>query len=475
MPPGLRPYQSDYVAKTNEFFSAQDNRHLLLVMPTGTGKTTVFSHLVHGWVEKGEKVLIVVHRIELVDQIVERLTEFNVKAGVLADGYPVNLDLNVQVGMIQGMSNNLSWLPTKIVIDECHHSVANSYSQLWNVFESSKILGVTATPVRMDGQGFSDLYQFLLNLYSLEYFFENKYLVRPLHYFCSSINPQYLKEVNGDYSISEQSKYLIQSNSINNVVQTYQRYSPGKRGVVFAANVRHSKMLVERFNAMGVRAAHICGKIPKDERKTIVKKFKQGYYSILCNYDIVSEGFDVPDIDTVLLARRTKSLSTYIQQVGRCLRPDTKSGKMNGFVLDCSGQWLEFGLAGLDFPWSLDMNKEIILSTMESQKLFARDPKGKLKCIYEDPTELEGMNLVAADHELQRTSKYESYLYEINSDDSLITHLDATEAFHTYADWMELVGYKWTTFELKYIEMRMRKFGATIPTDNRNKILAEAI
>jgi superfamily II DNA or RNA helicase len=444
-------------------------------MPTGTGKTTLFSSLVAGWHDEGKRVLLVVHRIELVDQIVERLAQFGVQAGVFASGYPLNLESKVQVGMIQGITSNLSWIPDYVVIDECHHSTADSYTQLWNHFPEVKILGVTATPVRMDGQGFSDLYQRLLNLYKLEYFFQNDHLVRPLHFFCSSINPKYLKEVNGDYSISEQSKFLIQTNSINNVVQVYQRYSPNKKGIVFAANVRHSKMLVERFNALGIPAAHICGKVPKDERKEIVNKFKKGIYTILCNYDIVSEGFDVPDIDTVLLARRTKSLSTYIQMVGRCLRPDVKNGKKNGYVLDCSGQWLEFGLAGLDFPWELDMKKDIILSAMETQKLFIKGKNGKLKSIYEDPTELEGMNLVAADQELQRTSKYESFLYEINPDDKLISALDAEEAFHTYADWMELVGYKWTPFELKYIEMRMRMFGAYIPTENKNRILTQAL
>ena len=469
--PQLRPYQTDYTSHTNQFFQSVDNQWLLLVMPTGTGKTTVFSSLVQGWSAQEKKVLIVVHRVELVDQIVDRLATFGVTAGVLASKYPVNLDLPVQVGMIQALSNNLSWYPDYIVIDECHHSVADSYTQLWGQFESSKILGVTATPVRMDGEGFSDLYQLLLNLYPLDYFFNNEYLVRPIHFFCSTINPKFLKEVNGEYNITEQAKFLIQNNSINNVVQTYQKYSPGKKGVVFAANVGHSKMLVERFNQMGISAAHICGKIPKDERKEIVSKFRQGKYSILCNYDIVSEGFDVPDIDTVLLARRTKSLATYIQQVGRCLRPDKQNGKRNGFVLDCSGQWLEFGFAGLDYPWQLDMNKDIVLKEMEKQKLFIRDRKGKIKSICEDPRELEGLNLVAAEQELQRTSRYEALLYERNPDDNFLSHEDAMEAFLTYSDWMDLVGYKWTTFELRYIEMRMNMFGATIPTKDKNKIL----
>lgn len=444
-------------------------------MPTGTGKTTVFSSLAKGWSDSGDSVLLVVHRVELVEQIVDRLSQFGIEAGVFAEGYPVNLEKTVQVGMVQGIKNNLSWIPKKIVIDECHHSVADTYTQLWAHFPNVKILGVTATPVRMDGQGFSDLYQRLVNIYPLEYFFQNNYLVRPLHFFCSSINPAYLKEVNGEYNISEQSKFLIQSKSINNVVQVYQKYSPNKKGIVFAASVRHSKLLVERFNSLGIPAAHICGKVPKEERKEIVNKFKKGIYTILCNYDIVSEGFDVPDIDTVLLARRTKSLSTYIQMVGRCLRSDVKNGKTNGYVLDCSGQWLEFGLAGLDFPWELDMKKEVILSAMETQKLFIRTKAGKLRSICEDPTELEGLNLVAADQELQRTSKYESFLYEINPHDSEISPLDATEAFYTYSDWMDLVGYKWTPFELKYIEMRMRMFGASIPDENRNKILAQAL
>lgn len=471
--PELRPYQSHYSEETFSFFSHYDNRHLLLVMPTGTGKTTVFSYMVSTWLSKGYRTLIVVHRIELVDQIVERLKSFGINAGVIAGGYDSNLDLPVQVGMIQSFNEDVNWYPDYVVIDECHHSVANSYTQLWDMFRKSKILGVTATPVRLDGKGFSDLYQSMLNLYPLAYFFDNKFLVRPQHFFCSNIDPAALKAIrNGDYSLSEQSRLLVDKRAINNVVQVYQKYSPGKKGVVFAANVDHSKKLVERFNELGIRAAHLCGMVPKDERKNIVEKFKVGYYTILCNYDIVSEGFDVPDIDTVLLARRTKSLSTYIQSVGRCLRPDEKNGKKYGYVLDCSGQWLEFGFAGLDYPWSLDMNKKIILDTMCKQKLFYRDKEERAKPIFDNPDELVGHNLVAADLDLINVSRFEAFLHSMApGEDPNITPDIAMEAFYMYSDWMDLTGTKWNNLEYHYIKNSLRRYGADVPQEQTKLIL----
>lgn len=465
----LREYQHNYNKHTLDFFDFK--QYLMLVMPTGTGKTTVFSSLVSHWLSQGYRTFIVVHRIELVDQIVQRLKSFGITAGILAGKYPVNLELPVQVGMIQSFDSSINWYPDFVVIDECHHSVAASYSQLWEKFKKSKILGVTATPVRLDGKGFSDIYEEMLNLYPLSYFFDNNYLVRPLHYFCSNIDPRYLRVMSGDYSLSEQSRFLIGERAINNVVQVYQQYSPGKKGVVFAVNVEHSKMLVKRFNELGIKAAHLCGKVPDAERYDIVEKFKAGEYSILCNYDIVSEGFDVPDIDTVLLARRTKSLSTYIQSVGRCLRPDEKNGKKYGYVLDCAGQWLEFGFAGLDYPWSLDMNGEIVLETMERQKVFYKTSKGKVKPIYEDPNELIGHNLVAVDQDLIRIGHFEKYLYELEPNLDLVGPAEAVEALYKFSDWMDLLGYKWKEVEVKYIERSLQKYGTSIPKEMESHIL----
>lgn len=470
--PILRDYQLNYTQKTKELFS-QNIQKILLVMPTGTGKTTVFSSLSKDWLSMGSRVLIAVHRIELVDQIVERLATFDIQAGVMAGDEPFYPELPVQVGMIQSLFKYSDWIPEYIVVDECHHSVAKTYLGLWERYPHTKILGVTATPVRLDGKGFSDLYEAMLNLYPLDYFFEKGYLVRPIHYFCGELPPSSLRDISsgGDYSLSRQTRHLVQSKALTSVVETYQRYSPGKKAVVFAASIQHSKMLTEEFQARGISAAHLDGDVEKGLRKKIIDGFRSGLYQVLLNFDLISEGFDCPDIDSVLIARRTKSLSTYIQIVGRCLRPDPKAGKEFGYVLDCSGQWLEHGFAGLDYPWQLDMSKEDIVHFVGKQKLFVNKKKN-LKTILDSPQELLGVNLVQAERDILRASMYEKYLNDlIPGDEAAITPDIAYEAFLHYVDWMEVCGNTWALTEFYYLQNRLKQFGASIPEGMKKELL----
>lgn len=456
----LRDYQLEYKQQVFQFFSNPENKSVLLVMPTGTGKTTVFSSLTYDWLALGYRTLIAVHRIELVDQIIERLNSFGVSAGVIGGDYELQLDLPVQVGMIQSLPEKMSWRPDYIVIDECHHSVANSYQSLWKLFPLAKIMGVTATPIRLDGRGFSDLYQSMINLYNLKWFIERNYLVKPIHYFCANIPPEHLKISGEDYSVALQSKYLNQKKALTDIVQSYMNYCAGRKAVVFAASVQHSKDLVRRFNEMGIPSAHLCGQVPKEERARIVAGFRSGIYLVLVNYDIVSEGFDVPDIEAVILARRSKSLSFYIQCIGRALR--TFNGKDNGYVLDCAGQWLEHGFAGIEYNWSLDMTKQSVIQSITQQKLFLNSGK-KFKTLASDPEELLGFNLVAADQELERTGMFEKFLYEHQKDKD--TSESALKAFNVYRSWMEWSGHEWTMLEVRYIQNQLRKYNIQFPTD----------
>ncbi len=465
MPPKLRPYQIDICQQVNAFFdSAPNNNTLLLVMPTGTGKTTVFSSLASQWVKNGRKVFIAVHRIELVDQIIERLKSFSLNP-ITPDEIKPFCTPSVIVGMIQSLTTQQQWVPDYIVIDECHHSVATSYHQLFTWNKSAKILGVTATPIRLDGKGFSEFFQKLINPYPMKYFFDNGYLVKPLHYFCSNIDPKFLhlNQDKTDYNFAEQAKYMAKSKAIHHVVHTYQRYSIGKKAVVFATSVQHSIKLAQGFNQLGVPAAHIDGTIPKDERKSIVKQFKKGHITVLCNYDIISEGFDVPDIDTVILARRTKSLSAYIQMVGRALRPD--HNKEFGYILDCVGQWIEFGFAGLDYPWSLDFNQNDIHTAKLNQKIFIKN-QDKIQTIFDDINEIIGYNFINLDQSLVHVSMFEKLLYEINNGpEESIKPTEVQTAIQKYIDWKYVVGYDWNNNEINYLKKRIAPFGIQLPED----------
>jgi superfamily II DNA or RNA helicase len=182
----LREYQTEGI---NKIFEAWDPsrlnlKNVLFQMPTGTGKTTVFSQIVLKAHRKNKNVLIVVHRTELVEQIAERLIDFGVSVGIISAGNKPLPEKEVQVATIQTLSRREYPLADIVIIDECHHSKADTYKKLWDIYPDARFLGVTATPVRLNGEGFSDLFDILIPLGKLSYFIENEYLVKIKHLVC---------------------------------------------------------------------------------------------------------------------------------------------------------------------------------------------------------------------------------------------------------------------------------------------------
>lgn len=425
---------------------------LLLVMPTGTGKTTVFSSLTSDWVREGKKVLIIIHRIELLDQIVERLSQFGIKAGLIMGGEEVDLGLRAQVAMVQSIPQDLLWTPDFIIIDECHHSTADSYSRLWTMYPKSKILGVTASPIRLDGKTFSGLYQEMIDIYPLRWYIENGHLLRPKHYVCSEPVEQIrVGLVNGDYDLTAMSREMRKEKRIADVIRSYQLFTPNRRAVVFACDILHSLALVRRFNECGIPAAHLDGTIDKKKRVEIISDFRKGKVRVLCNYDIVSEGFDVPAIEATIFARMSKSLAFFIQAIGRCLRPDQVNGKEFGYVLDCSNMWLEHGIAGTNYKWSLteSVNRDAILGS----KLYNVDEKGKLFS-YVEPIEDSGIELCQLSEEMGRLVMFDKYLNETTIEDH-----KPSEAVRRYDDFLKFQGFHMTKFEKRYCEGMLIKLG----------------
>lgn len=440
--PRLRPYQEEQKSHSKEFFKIPGNQYLMVVSPTGTGKTTFFSSMIYDNVMDGCSVLVVVHRIELVDQIIERLNLFGLQVGAIASDYPQNLLLPVQVGMVQSQVQLTQFKPDYIYIDECHHSTAATYKNLFEWFPQAKVIGVTATPVRLDGVGFDDIFQKMINLHNMKYFFDNNYLVPPKHYFCAQIPQDNLRvTAGGDYDIIEAAKYLIENNLIIDIVNSYQRYTMGRKAIVFAANVKHSKETADAFNKVGIPAAHIDGSMEKLIRRRIINDFRSGKLLVLVNFDIISEGFDVPDTEAVILGRRTKSLAYYVQVVGRCLRPDPKNGKRFGIVLDCCGQWLEHGFAGVNYEWNLEGNLKKMLNPLVQKKTHVRKNNEYVPVTV---TELLGTELISLDSYLQRLNMFDSFLTKYRPDQAYL-------AVEEYSDYLFAQNADLTVVEKKYI------------------------
>lgn len=429
----LREYQTEYKSVTHDGF-ANGLTSLMNVLPTGTGKTTIFSSLTQDWsLKESENTLLIVHRIELVDQIVARLKSFGIIAGVIGGGdNQLDLSLNVQVAMIQSLQTEIAWIPKYIILDECHHSTASSWQKLWTFYPNAKVVGFTATPIRLDKKGFQDDYNVMNNLYEPSWYFEKGYLAGVKHLICSNITENIPINNNNEYDPVLIAKHMKKENIMANVIDAYTRYAPNKRAVAFCQDIEHSKRVADRFNSQKIPAAHIDGEMDKKERKRIITDFEAGKLMVLTNYDIVSEGFDVPSIESVILARRTKSLAFFIQAVGRCLRP--QPGKQFGYVLDCASLWLDHGPAGANYKWSLQGNPDEAREPLNKSKLFRSKGKSGIESILE-VNESQGVELLAFEQSLQRLLMFDKFIY-----DCIEQKEEVTKAVEMYYDWLEIQG-----------------------------------
>ncbi len=353
----LRDYQIEGVEEIIKTF--ENSRSILFQMPTGTGKTTLFCELVRIFTTEKfplKKVLIVTHRKELVEQVFERLsTDFGISSGIIAASYMGISSSQVQVASIQTLVRRQEHhkdIFSLVIIDEAHHALANTYKKLWELYPGSKILGVTATPVRTNGAGFQDLFDKLITSNSIKWFIEHKYLSDVRYYATHSPDLSNIKIKAGDYDETELSEVMEDGAVMADLVESYKEFALNKKIIVFAVNRSHSNKIVEKFNSSGFIAKSIDTNTPSDERKRIIEDFRKNKFKILCNVNIFTEGFDCPDVDAVQLARPTKSLTLFIQQIGRCMRPHTN--KANGIVLDNAGLWKEHGLPKMERNWRLE-------------------------------------------------------------------------------------------------------------------------
>lgn len=361
----LRPYQNEN--KEQIYKSWNDNRAVMLQMPTGTGKTRLFVSILkdfHKYAAESKKqirVLILVHRVELIDQISE---ELGVRYG-LAHGFIHSKDRErrkfpFQIASVQTLNRRLdNWKDYGfdfIIVDEAHHVLAESYKKIINTFPNAKILGVTATPYRLSGVGFRPEFDKLIVSDSIQEFINKGYLcnyeyysISPFSYVQNEINNIQGTDASGDFANTEIQRVCDQDKIRAQIVETYFNYARGKKGIVYTINKTHNKHLCEAFCEKGLKAVAIDSDTDIEERERMIEDFKQNKIDIICNVDIFSEGFDCPDIEFVQLARPTKSLSLYLQQVGRGLRISTNKEKT--IFLDNVGLYNRFGVPAANRYW----------------------------------------------------------------------------------------------------------------------------
>ena len=351
----LFDYQEDMKARIEKALCL--HRSVMAQMPTGTGKTYLLTAVIDSFVRANPKakVWIVAHRRELVSQIDETVRKFHSYSSATS-----SLLSSVKPMSIQWLMRHYDEIeeePGMIVIDEAHHALAKTYKEMWERFPKAKFLGLTATPCRLNGKGFTDLFDVLVQSWGVPEFICKGRLATYDFVSIKSdgvtqrlIDSLQKRGADGDYQNKEMDMLLNKKPSIERLYRSLEEYGKDRKGIVYAINISHAQKITKLYQEHGVKAIAIDSKTPATERQQDIEAFKKGDIQVLVNVDIFSEGFDCPDVEFVQLARPTLSLAKYLQMVGRGLR--VAKGKKNCVIIDNVGLYRVFGLPSQVWNWN---------------------------------------------------------------------------------------------------------------------------
>lgn len=339
----LRPYQEEAIKSVKDNFKKGIDKQVI-VMATGLGKTIVFSKLISDLIaETGKKALVIAHREELLEQAKDKLfrTDGGLKIEIEKAEQHAGTNANVIVASVPtlGRSNSnriLKFDPKDfctIIVDEAHHASADTYRNVFEKFGVLKdkedanwnkellLLGVTATPSRTDNKGIDKIFDKVTYEYGIIKAIEDGWLVRIKAFRVdTSTDLRNVHRTAGDFNVGELAEAVNTEDRNGTVVSAYKRMVPDKKALCFAVDVQHTIDLCARFNEEGVPAGYIIGSTPKEERHATLKKFTSGEIKVLVNCAVLTEGFDEPSIDVILMARPTQSGILFQQMIGRGTR-----------------------------------------------------------------------------------------------------------------------------------------------------------
>lgn len=353
MSSALRPRQLEAIEAVRAAYRA-GHRAPVLVAPTGFGKTHTTASIVRAAVERGKRVWFMAHLREILEDTSKKLSAEGIGHGFILAGLPRDLGQAVQVVSVQTVVRRLDQVPKPdlLIIDEAHLAVADTYRKVIEGTGRPLLLLLTATPERLDGRGLGEIADVIVPTCSTADLIEEG-LLAPIRYFAPQIQDlSRIGTVAGDYNRAELAATMDKPAITGSAVEHYRKLATGRPAIAFCCSIEHAEHTAAQFRAAGFRAVAVSGESDTNERRAALAQLKAGALDVVCNCALWVAGVDAPNVSCVILLAPTKSLTKYLQSVGRGLR--TAPGKTDVIVLDHANLAMTHGLPTEPREWSLD-------------------------------------------------------------------------------------------------------------------------
>lgn len=357
----LRKYQQRTNAEVRRLAS-QGIKKLLMVLPTGAGKTFTLCDIAITAINKGHKVLCLMHRRGLVDQMIERFAECGLDSGCIMAGKETDFDKQCQIASLwtyvrrmnlDALEMNRWFIPASVVlVDEAHHVLSKTYQKVLKNYENAFVIGCTATPTLSTGAGLGNYFDGMVNVVSMDELLAEKHLVPGVYYGPTEPDLTKLKIVQGDFDKKGLDEKVNKPQIIGDVVENWLKLAHDKQTMVFAINRKHGKALCREFEKHGIMAEYLDAHSDDDLRNEVLDRFRSRTTQVICQVALYTEGTDIKEIECLVIARPTRSLGLHRQILGRGARPN--NGKESFLVLDHGGNVKRLGFYEDEVAWTLD-------------------------------------------------------------------------------------------------------------------------
>lgn len=361
----LRDYQEDAINDVRNAFSL--HHAVLLVLATGAGKTVCFTEIASLAAQRNNRVLVLAHRDTLIKQASGKMDAYGVRHGIIMAGFTPDPTALVQVGSVQTLVRRLEskfcdmWEPRLIIIDEAHLSAAKSYQRILARWPKAKILGVTGSPIRLDGKPLGKkaggTFDYMVKGISIGELIERGYLSNPIVYAPrEQLDLSGIRSLGGEYRDDDLEKLVDKPKLIGSAVEYYKKVAMGIPAVAWCVTLNHARHVRDRFIEAGIPAEMLCGEDSTERREEVLGKLARREILVVTFVGLLVEGVDVPEIGCVILLRPTKSTSAYLQTVGRGLR--VLPGKNTCIILDHASLTYTHGFVDDERDWVLDYDED---------------------------------------------------------------------------------------------------------------------